>query len=211
MPDTPAIISFLLVSLVIIVVPGPSVVFVIGRAMILGTKGALVSVWGNALGVGVQIVGVALGVGVLVASSEVLFTLIKLVGSGFLVYLGVQGILHRKRFATTLEGDQQVASQRVLQDSIVVGLTNAKTLVFFIATLPLFVDPSGAAPWMQMLFLGALFFVIGVVSDMVWAVVAGTARSWFVRSPERLSGVRLGGGVALIGLGMYLFAYSFLW
>lgn len=211
MPDTPAIISFLLVSLVIIVVPGPSVVFVIGRAMILGTKGALVSVWGNALGVGVQIVGVALGVGVLVASSEVLFTLIKLVGSGFLVYLGVQGILHRKRFATTLEGDQQVASQRVLQDSIVVGLTNAKTLVFFIATLPLFVDPSGAAPWTQMLFLGALFFVIGVVSDMVWAVVAGTARSWFVRSPERLAGVRLGGGVALIGLGMYLFAYSFLW
>ena len=177
--------------------------------MILGTKGALVSVWGNALGVGVQIVGVALGVGVLVASSEVLFTLIKLVGSGFLVYLGVQGILHRKRFATTLEGDQQVASQRVLQDSIVVGLTNAKTLVFFIATLPLFVDPSGGAPWTQMLFLGALFFVIGVVSDMVWAVVAGTARSWFVRSPERLAGVRLGGGIALIGLGLYLFAYSF--
>ena len=209
MPDTPAIISFLLVSLVIIVVPGPSVVFVIGRAMILGTKGALVSVWGNALGVGVQIVGVALGVGVLVASSEVLFTLIKLVGSGFLVYLGVQGILHRKRFATTLEGDQKVASQRVLQDSIVVGLTNAKTLVFFIATLPLFVDPSGAAPWTQMLLLGALFFVIGVVSDMVWAVVAGTARSWFVRSPERLAGVRLGGGIALIGLGLYLFAYSF--
>ena len=209
MPDTPAIISFLLVSLVIIVVPGPSVVFVIGRAMILGTKGALVSVWGNALGVGVQIVGVALGVGVLVASSEVLFTLIKLVGSGFLVYLGVQGILHRKRFATTLEGDQQVASQRVLQDSIVVGLTNAKTLVFFIATLPLFVDPSGGAPWTQMLFLGSLFFVIGVVSDMVWAVVAGTARSWFVRSPERLAGVRLGGGIALIGLGLYLFAYSF--
>ena len=210
MPDTTAIISFLLVSLVIIVVPGPSVVFVIGRAMILGTRGALISVWGNALGVGVQILGVALGVGVLVASSEVLFTIIKVVGSGFLVYLGVQGILQRKSFATGIGEAAEVGSRRVLRDSIVVGLTNAKTLVFFIATLPLFVDPGGGAPWSQMLFLGGLFFVIGVVSDMVWAVVAGTARSWFVRSPGRLAAVRLGGGVALIGLGLYLFAYSFL-
>ncbi len=209
MPDTPAILSFLLVSLVIIVVPGPSVIFVIGRAMILGTKGALVSVWGNALGVGVQILGVAVGVGVLVASSEVVFAVIKFLGAAFLVYLGVQGILQRKRFATSLSDKPEGGSQRVLGDSIVVGLTNAKTLVFFIATLPLFVDQAGAAPWSQMLFLGGLFFVIGVVSDMVWALIAGSARTWFVRSPERLAGVRLGGGVALIGLGLYLFAYSF--
>lgn len=209
MPESPAIISFLLVSLVIIVVPGPSVIFVIGRAMILGTKGALVSVWGNALGVGVQILAVAFGVGVLVASSEVVFAGIKVLGSGFLVYLGIQGILHRKRFANSLSDKPEGGSQRVMGDSIVVGLTNAKTLVFFIATLPLFVDPAGAAPWSQMLFLGGLFFVIGVVSDMVWAVIAGTARTWFVRSPERLAAVRLGGGGALIGLGFYLFAYSF--
>ncbi len=93
MPEPSSLISFLLVALVVIVVPGPSVVFVIGRAMILGTRGALLSVWGNAVGVGVQIVAVALGVGSLVYASEVLFSVVKVLGSLFLIYLGIQGIV----------------------------------------------------------------------------------------------------------------------
>jgi threonine/homoserine/homoserine lactone efflux protein len=208
-PEPAAIVSFLLVALVVIVVPGPSVVFVIGRAMILGTRGALISVWGNALGVGVQIIAVAFGVGAIVYASELLFTLIKIAGSGFLVYLGIQGIRHRAEFAESLEEGQTMVTRRVLGDSIVVGLTNAKTLVFFIATFPLFVDPSSASPISQMLVLGGLFFVIGVASDMVWAVAAGSARQWLITSPHRLAAVRFGGGIALMVLGVYLFAYSF--
>ena len=184
-------------------------IFVIGRAMILGTTGALLSVWGNALGVGVQILAVAFGVGALVSASDFLFTAVKVLGSGFLVYLGIQGIRHRADFAASLNDNNAAGGSRVLLDSIVVGLTNAKTLVFFIATFPLFVSTSAGSPITQMLVLGGLFFIIGVASDMVWAIAAGTARKWLTHSLERLAAVRLGGGVALILLGLYLFAYSF--
>jgi threonine/homoserine/homoserine lactone efflux protein len=207
-PSTSSLVSFLLVALVVIVVPGPSVVFVIGRAMILGTKGAVLSVLGNAAGVGVQIVAVALGVGALVYASPTAFFVIKLVGAGFLIYLGVHGILHRKDFSAQVENGRPTSTLRVLLDSSAVGITNAKTLVFFIATFPLFVNPAGVSIVLQMLFLGGLFFVIGIASDIVWAVAAGKARHWFSRSASRLAGVRLAGGVALIGLGAYLGYYS---
>jgi threonine/homoserine/homoserine lactone efflux protein len=208
-PELSSLISFLLIALVVIVIPGPSVVFVIGRAMILGTKGAIQSVWGNALGVGVQILAVALGLGSLISSSEFLFDVIKILGALFLVYLGVQGIRHSGEFSAGLEEGKRAGTTRMLLDSVVVGLTNAKTLVFFIATFPLFVSPEQGSPITQMLVLGGFFFVIGVTSDMVWAIAAGSARQWLSRSPERLASLRMAGGIALILLGTYLGYYSF--
>lgn len=210
MPTTQALISFLVVALVVIVVPGPSVIFVIGRAMILGTKGAVLSVLGNALGVGVQIIAVALGVGALVYSSPTAFFVIRLLGAGFLVYMGISGILHRKEFAKTAEGGASHSTGRILLDSAAVGITNAKTLVFFIATFPLFVNPEGYSPVLQMLLLGIIFWVIGIASDILWAVAAGGARVWFQKSTGRLAAIRLAGGLALIVLGVYLGAYSLL-
>ena len=209
MPETSALLSFMVLAIVVIVVPGPSVVFVIGRAMILGTKGAVLSVLGNALGVGLQIIAVALGLGVLVASSPLAFGVVKVLGSLFLVYLGVEGIRHRKDFAATLETGGQMTTKRVMVDSSVVGITNAKTLVFFIATFPLFVNPALGSVPVQMLVLGGFFFVVGVASDLVWAIAAGKARTWLARSSHRLETVRLAGGVALMALGVYLGFYSF--
>lgn len=208
MPSSSTLASFLVLALVVIVVPGPSVVFVIGRAMILGTKGAIQSVLGNAAGVGVQIVAVSLGVGVLIASSPVFFGLVKIAGSLFLVYLGIDGIRHRKNLRLELNSAAVVSTRKTLVDSSIVGITNAKTLVFFIASFPLFVEEGGFAPPIQMLILGGIFFVIGIASDMVWAVVAGVARAKLVASPRGLEWVRLGGGVALTLLGLYLGYYS---
>lgn len=203
-PTTQALLSFLILALVVIVVPGPSVVFVIGRAMILGTKGAVLSVFGNALGVGVQIIAVALGVGAIVYASPTAFFIIKILGAGFLVYLGLSGIRHRAEFTEIAATGPSVSTKRVLLDSGVVGITNAKTLVFFIATFPLFVNPAGFSPVWQMLFLGLVFWVIGIASDVVWAVAAGTARRWFQESARRLEAMRGAGGVTLILLGLYL-------
>ena len=208
MPSSSTLASFLVLALVVIVVPGPSVVFVIGRAMILGTKGAIQSVLGNAAGVGVQIVAVSLGVGVLIASSPVFFGLVKIAGSLFLVYLGIEGIRNRKNLRLELDSAAVVSTRKTLVDSSIVGITNAKTLVFFIASFPLFVEEGGFAPPIQMLILGGIFFVIGIASDMVWAVVAGVARAKLVASPRGLEWVRLGGGVALTLLGLYLGYYS---
>lgn len=208
MPETAALLSFMVLALVVIVVPGPSVVFVIGRAMILGTRGAVISVLGNGIGVGIQILAVALGVGAVVSQSEVLFNVVKVVGAGFLIYLGIEGIRHRRVFAQSQDNAPSVSTRRLLLDSSVVGITNAKTLVFFIASFPLFVDPAWGSVPLQMLVLGGFFWVVGIASDSVWAVAAGSARAWLSRSATRLEWVRAGGGLALIGLGGYLGLYS---
>lgn len=208
MPETTALLSFMVLALIVIVVPGPSVVFVIGRAMILGTRGAVLSVLGNALGVGVQIVAVALGVGALVSSSPVLFDVVRIAGAAFLIYLGIEGIRHRRMFANSRESAGSASTRKLMIESSVVGITNAKTLVFFIASFPLFVNPANGSVIVQMFVLGGFFWVVGIASDLVWAVAASSARAWLSRSATRLEWVRVAGGVALIGLGVYLGYYS---
>jgi threonine/homoserine/homoserine lactone efflux protein len=202
-PTTQNIIGFLLLSIVIILVPGPSVLFAIGRALVLGTRAALISVFGNALGVGLQILIVALGLGVLIQQSPELFFVIKVVGALMIGFLGLKAIWQRKKVDA---GNASVSpsGKKVLSESVVVGITNAKTLVFFIAALPSFVDPTGGNPSAQMLVLGALFLIIGVTSDSVYAIAAGKARHWLGGSDQRLSNFRGIGGLALTFLGLYM-------
>jgi threonine/homoserine/homoserine lactone efflux protein len=202
-PTTQNIIGFLLLSIVIILVPGPSVLFAIGRALVLGTRAALISVFGNALGVGLQILIVALGLGVLIQQSPELFFVIKVVGALMIGFLGLKAIWQRKKVDA---GNASVSpsGKKVLSESVVVGITNAKTLVFFIAALPSFVDPTGGNPSAQMLVLGALFLIIGVTSDSVYAIAAGKARHWLGGSEQRLANFRGIGGLALTFLGLYM-------
>jgi len=189
--------------MVIILVPGPSVLFAIGRALILGTKAALISVFGNALGVGIQILIVALGLGVLIQQSPDVFFVIKVLGALMIGYLGLKAIWQRKKI--DLGGSNLVPSgKKVLSESVVVGITNAKTLVFFIAALPSFVDPAAGNPSAQMLVLGAFFLIIGVSSDSVYAIAAGKARNWLGGSDKRLANFRGIGGLALALLGLYM-------
>ena len=177
--------------------------FAIGRALVLGTRAALISVFGNALGVGLQILIVALGLGVLIQQSPDLFFVIKVVGALMIGYLGLKAIWQRKKLDA---GSASVSpsGKKVLSESIVVGITNAKTLVFFIAALPSFVDPSDGNPSAQMLVLGALFLIIGVTSDSVYAIAAGKARHWLGGSEKRLANFRGIGGLALTLLGLYM-------
>jgi threonine/homoserine/homoserine lactone efflux protein len=203
-PTTANILGFLLISLVIILVPGPSVLFAIGRALVLGTKSALVSVFGNAIGVGIQIVVVALGLGLLIQQSAGLFFAVKIIGASMIAFLGIKAILSRKDIFLNQSENPQ-STKRVMSDSVVVGITNAKTLVFFIAALPSFVSPEIANPSMQMLFLGAMFLVVGVSSDAVYAIAAGKARDWLGSSDTRLANFRGAGGLALTLLGIYMF------
>ena len=190
-----------MLALVIILVPGPSVIFAIGRALILGTKKALVSVFANAIGVGAQIVVVALGLGVLIQGMPEVFFAIKIIGSVFIAYLGIKAILDRKKF--DLEGASD-STKSVAVQSIVVGLTNAKTFVFFLAALPNFVSAKDGNLVLQMLFLGVVFLIVGVASDSIYAIAAGKARSWLAGSEGRLASFRGAGGVALTLLGCWM-------
>jgi len=196
--------AFALLVFLMVVVPGPSVLFTVSRALTVGRRGALLTVLGNAAGSYLQVVALAFGLGAIVQASTTVFTAIKLAGAAYLGYLGVQAIRHRHRLSEALGVDAGAGSRRVLtvlRDGFVVGFTNPKTLVFFGAMLPQFVVPS--AGWVpgQVLLLGICLPVIALVSDTVWALVASGARTWFARSPRRLAMVGGTSGLVMIGLG----------
>lgn len=197
----PELLTFIVASIVIIAIPGPSVLFVIGRALVLGKRGALLSVLGNAAGVAIQIIAVAAGLGVLVAQSVVLFTVLKIVGALVLVWLGIQAIRHRHATSTDDVSAVSARPARLLRESFLVGISNPKTVVFFVAALPQFVVAGAGSPVLQMLELGAVFLVLGVAGDSIYALAAGAARDWFATNQRRLGGMRATGGAALIGLG----------
>lgn len=199
------VLAFAVVSFVLIAVPGPSVLFTISRALTVGRRGALLTVLGNQVGVYVQVAAVAVGVGTLVQRSVEAFTVLKLAGAAYLVYLGVQAFRHRNALTETLATHTPpVRTRRVLLDGFAIGVANPKTIVFFAAALPQFVDPAAGAVPLQMLILGTVHSAIALIIDSIWAIAADTARNRFARSPRRLAVIGGTGGVCMIGLGASL-------
>lgn len=190
-------LTFTAMALVVIVIPGPSVLFAVGRALHLGRGPALISVVGNACGPLVHTALVAVGVGAVVAASATAFTVLKVVGGLYLVWMGILAVRHRADALVAI--DDAVTSpsaRRLLGESFTVGVTNPKTLVFIAAVLPQFADPARGSVAVQILLLGLTFAVLGVISDGLYVVVAAGARDWFARSPARLAAMRgIGGGL----------------
>jgi threonine/homoserine/homoserine lactone efflux protein len=197
------LLAFAAMSFLLIVIPGPSVLFVIGRALALGRRAALTTVLGNALGALVLVAAVALGVGSIVERSVLVFTALKLAGAAYLIYLGVKAWRGRHLLPAAFTGDLPArGGLRTLWDGFAVGVSNPKTIVFFAAVLPQFVDRAQGHVVAQMLVLGLVFNLIAVVFDSVWGLTASAARDWFARSPRRLSAVGGAGGLTMIGLGV---------
>lgn len=197
--------GFALASFLLVVVPGPSVLFVISRGVALGRRAALLTVVGNAAGIYLQVVAVAAGIGSVIERSVVLYGALKLAGAAYLVYLGVQAIRHRRDLSTAF--DPVIAPRapsRILREGFVVGITNPKGIVFFTAILPQFVNPELAPVPLQMLLLGAVSVTIALVSDGLWGLAAGSARQWLAGRPRRLEILGGTGGVIMIGLGLRL-------
>jgi threonine/homoserine/homoserine lactone efflux protein len=199
------VLAFGVAAFVLIAIPGPSVVFVIGRALAYGRGVALASVAGNSLGLLLVMVLVALGLGVVVAESVAVFTVLKLAGAAYLVFLGVQAIRHRHGIHVDAESHRTpLALPRAMRQGFVVGVSNPKAFMIFAAVLPQFVDRGEGHVQAQMLLLGTLAFVIGLLSDSVWAVLAARLRTWFNASPRRGEAMGAIGGVSMIGLGVGL-------
>ncbi|MEU2490581.1 LysE family translocator [Streptomyces sp. NPDC007883] len=217
-------LAFAAMSLLVIVIPGPSVLFVIGRALAHGRRTAVATALGNVVGSYALVVAVALGIGSLVETSAAVFLVVKFAGAAYLVHLGVQAFRHRgelRASAVAARADDGGPAEgsdgagrghapagrargdlRTLVDGAVVGVTNPKGIVFFAAVLPQFVDRSQGGVTAQMLVLGLVPITIGLVTDTLWGLGAAAARSWFARSERRLSLVGGAGGVAMIGLGV---------
>lgn len=206
MPTTSQWLAFVVASALFIQVPGPSLLFTIGRALTVGRRDALLSVVGNALGVTTQVFLVAVGLGAVVAASAQAYVVLKVAGAAYVVWLGIQAIRHRADARAALEAVDQLAvargsARRSLRIGFTVGVTNPKTIVFFVAFLPQFVNEPAGHTGMQIALLGAVFGAMAVCSDSAWALAASKARDWFARRPQRLDRLGVAGGVMMIGLG----------
>jgi threonine/homoserine/homoserine lactone efflux protein len=207
MLPTRHLIEFLLTVYVLILIPGPSVLFVVSRGVALGRRAALATVVGNASGFALQLALVSIGVGSLVARSDAVFTTLKLAGAAYLVFLGVKNIRDRKvlaaLFAPAVAADPKPV-RRIVREGFFVGATNPKGVIIFTAVLPQFIDRSQGHVTLQLALLGVICIVIALLSDGAWAIASGTARQWLGRSPRRLETMTGAGGAMLIALGIGL-------
>ncbi|MDP1711517.1 MAG: LysE family translocator [Candidatus Nanopelagicaceae bacterium] len=196
--------EYLLASILIIIAPGPSVLFVIARAIAWGRKTAVFTVVGNAVGAYVLSIFVALGLGPVLQRSNMAYSIIQWGGGAYLIYLGVDAIRHREIHAAdmTQKTGMQPASLVSMRDGFWVGVLNPKTLVFFAAVIPQFIDRDRGHVTAQLLLLGALFIVLALISDGSWGLLAGTARQWLATDTGRLIKLRTSGGAVMIALGV---------
>lgn len=205
MLDTAQLITFAVMSFAIIVVPGPSVLFVIGRGVALGRRAALATVVGNAVGAYVLVLLIAAGLGPLLERSEQLLVAVKLAGATYLLWLGIKAIRNRRQLTDALGTPIEPRSTWViLREGFTVGVLNPKVMLFFTAALPQFVVTGGAPVPVQMALLGLVFVAIALVSDSLWGLAAGTARSWLAGRPRHLEGVGAVGGGLMIAVGIRL-------
>ena len=197
------LLGFAVASFVLIVVPGPGVLFVVGRALAHGRRTAITTAAGHAAGNYVVAACVALGLGTLLQRSAQLFVAVKLAGAVYLIWLGVQAVRHRGQLASAMSDVVPArAGWLALRDGFVVGVTNPKAFILFGAILPQFVNRGAGHVPAQMLLLALVSVSIGVLSDSAWGLAASGVRAWFARSPRRFALVGGAGGLAMIGLGV---------
>jgi len=202
-PPAASVLAYAVASAILIVIPGPSVLFTVGRALAYGRRTALATVAGNAAGNYLVAACVAVGVGTLVQRSAQVFLAVKLAGALYLIWLGVQVFRKRASLADAFAAGAPARSgRRAAWEGFGVGVTNPKAYILFGAVLPQFVDRAAGHVPVQMLLLALVSIAIGLVSDSTWALAAGGLRSWFARSPRRFALVGGAGGLAMIGVGI---------
>ena len=200
--------EYVVAAMIIILVPGPSVLFIIARAIAWGRKIAVVTVVGNVLGAFVLSSLVAFGLGPILSRSAFAYSAVQWLGGAYLVYLGVEAVRLRKVHSESIsnQGSFQPSTRRCIQDGFWVGVLNPKGLVFYAAVLPQFVDIERGQVTGQLLILGALFSILALFSDGSWGLLAGTARSWLSGDSNRLVKLRSTGGFVMITLGALVIA-----
>jgi threonine/homoserine/homoserine lactone efflux protein len=195
--------EYIVAAMVIILAPGPSVLFVIARSIAWGRKTAVFTVAGNVTGAFALSTLVAIGLGPILQKSVLAYAAIQWGGGLYLMYLGVDAIRHRRVHAEDMrnQGDIAPGIARSMRDGFWVGALNPKGLVFYAAILPQFVDREKGGVALQLIFLGAIFSILAFISDGSWGLLAGTARQWLATDPKRLEKLRATGGLVMIVLG----------
>jgi threonine/homoserine/homoserine lactone efflux protein len=201
MPDLTLWGLFVVASLVLLLTPGPAVLYIVARSVQQGRTAGLVSVIGIHLGTIVHIVAAAVGLSALVVSSALAFAVVKYLGAAYLIWIGIRTLM-------TKDPDPEAPVvpaaplRRAFRDGFLVNLFNPKTAIFFLAFLPQFVDPARGALHWQILVLGLTFMVLGIMSDGMFALAAGAAGDFLRRSRRSQRLLRWFSGTSFIGLGV---------
>ena len=197
--------EYLVAAMIIILAPGPSVLFIIARAIAWGRMTAVATAAGNVTGAFTLSLMVAFGLGPILQRSELAFLAVQVIGGFYLVYLGVDAIRHSKIHAEDMvnQGEIKPSALRSARDGFWVGALNPKGLVFFAAILPQFLDRDSGNVTSQLVLMGATFSVLAFFSDGSWGLIAGTVRQWMATSPSRLVIMRRIGGIVMILLGFF--------
>ncbi len=201
MPDPKTIALFVLAALVLLLTPGPAVLYIVARGIEGGRKAGIVSVLGIGAGTLFHIAAAAFGVSALLVSSALAFNVVKYLGAAYLIFLGAQMLLRRQE-AGPLQSFRRREMSRVFTQGILVNLLNPKTALFFFAFLPQFVDVSKGPAAAQVLFFGGLLVLMGLVSDGLYALLAGSAGDWLKSNSRFLRAQRRVSGGLLIALGL---------
>ena len=183
-PESHSLALFVVAALALLVVPGPAVLYVVARSIHEGRRAGIASVVGIHVGTLVHIAAATVGLSALVVSSTVAFTAVKLAGAAYLVGLELWTLSRHAEPDVALGGERNL--RRAFAQGVVVNVLNPKTALFFLAFLPQFVDADATHPGLQIAFLGLLFATLGLVTDSLWALAAGTAG----RDPPGLGAVR---------------------
>jgi len=200
-PSTASLAGFIAAALVVLAIPGPAVLYILTRSLSQGRRAGLVSVLGLSTGALVHVAAATVGLSAILLTSATAFTAVKLLGAGYLIYLGVRTMFGRRQPV----GDstpRSHATQRIFTDGVLVSILNPKIAIFFLAFLPQFVDPSRGPVPQQILLLGLLYVGLALITDSVYALVAGSLRHWL---RDRVAGgplPRYASGLLYIGLGI---------
>lgn len=193
---------FLATAIIILVIPGPAVLYVVARSVEQGRVAGVVSVAGISLATMVHALAGTLGLSAILMSSSLAFSVVKYIGAAYLIYIGIRIILTKQdiRVHTT---SRKRTLMRLFTEGFIVNLFNPKTALFFFAFLPQFIRPdSGFSVPVQFFVLGCVMALLGLVSDGIWALFAGSVARWLKSSEHALNIQRWLSGSILVGLGI---------
>jgi threonine/homoserine/homoserine lactone efflux protein len=206
LPDTGALAVFVLAALVLLVIPGPAVLYIVAQSISRGRLAGLVSMLGIQVGGLVQVAAAAAGLSALLVRSSVAFNVVKYAGAAYLVLLGLRRILGREE-AETLGAAPEKSLRRLFAQGVVINVLNPKTALFFFSFLPQFVDVDAGSVGLQIAALGLVFIALATLSDGLYALAAGSAAGWVRGRSGFARGERYATGGVLVGLGV-LAAFS---
>jgi threonine/homoserine/homoserine lactone efflux protein len=202
LPPARDLLLFMTAAIVLLAIPGPAVLYIVARSVDHGRKAGLASCSGVATGGLVHVLAATLGLSALLVSSARAYSVVKYAGAAYLIYLGIKKLRERPVAADSVNHVQAISLRRVYTQGVLVEVLNPKVAIFFFAFLPQFVNPTRGHVALQFFALGLLFIVMGLVSDSLWALTAGSAASWLQRNRIFLRHQQHVSGTVYIGLGL---------